>query len=78
MSVPQPAPVRPEDLGEDGYAWRRMHPVTPLLKGWKTVAAILIIVSTQLTDDIRRSAAPPRRRRTEGCRFPQRRRGQRP
>ena len=56
MSVPQPAPVRPEDLGEDGYAWRRMHPVTPLLKGWKTVAAILIIVSTQLTDDIRRSA----------------------
>lgn len=56
MSVPQPAPVRPEGLGEDGYAWRRMHPVTPLLKGWKTVAAILIIVSTQLTDDIRRSA----------------------
>lgn len=56
MSVPLPAPVRPEGVGEDGYAWRRMHPVTPLLKGWKSVAAILIVVSTQLTDNIRRSA----------------------
>ena len=56
MSVPQPAPVRPEGVGEDGYAWRRMHPVTPLLKGWKSVAAILVVASTQLTEDIRRTA----------------------
>ena len=54
MSVP--APVRPEGVGEDGYAWRRMHPVTPLLRGWKIIAAVLIIASTQFTGDIRGSA----------------------
>lgn len=54
MSVP--APVRPEGVGEDGYAWRRMHPVTPLLRGWKIIAAVLIIASTQFTGDIRGAA----------------------
>lgn len=54
MSI-QPAPVVPETAGEDGYAWQRMHPVTPLLKGWKAVVAVLVIASTQLTDDIRRA-----------------------
>ncbi len=51
-----PAPVRPEAVGEDGYAWRRMHPVTPLLRGWKIIAAVLIIASTQLTGDVRGAA----------------------
>ncbi len=50
-----PAPVVPEATGEDGYAWQRMHPVTPLLKGWKVVVAVLVIASTQLTEDIRRA-----------------------
>lgn len=54
MSVP--APVRPEGVGEDGYVWRRMHPVTPLLRGWKIIAAVLIIASTQFTGDIRGAA----------------------
>ena len=54
MSIP--APVRPEGVGEDGYVWRRMHPVTPLLRGWKIIAAVLIIASTQFTGDIRGAA----------------------
>jgi putative membrane protein len=56
MSVPELAPVRPEAVGDDGYAWRRMHPVTPLLRGWKIIAAVLIIASTQFTGDIRGAA----------------------
>ncbi|HEY0119144.1 MAG TPA: PH domain-containing protein, partial [Cellulomonas sp.] len=54
MSI-QPAPVVPEAVGEEGYAWQRMHPVTPLLKGWKVLVAVLVIAGTQLTDDIRRA-----------------------
>ena len=53
MSLPQPAPVVPEAVGEEGYAWRRMHPVTPLLKGWKIVVAVLVIGWTQFADNLR-------------------------
>ena len=52
----QPAPVVPELAGEDGYAWRRMHPVTPLLKGWKIVAAVLVVGFAQAGDDLRQAA----------------------
>lgn len=56
MSAAQPAPVVPEAAGEDGYAWRRMHPVTPVLKGWKVVVAVLVIGWAQAGDDLRRAA----------------------
>ncbi len=52
----QPAPVAAEGAGEDGYAWRRMHPVTPLLKGWKIVVAVLLVGWAQVGDDLRRAA----------------------
>lgn len=53
---PRPAPVVRETAGEDGYAWQRMHPVTPLLKGWKIVVAVLVIGWSQLADDLGRTA----------------------
>lgn len=34
--------------------WRRMHPVTPALKGWKIVVAVLVVVGYQAADDVRR------------------------
>lgn len=34
--------------------WRRMHPVTPALKGWKIVVAVLVVGGYQAADDVRR------------------------
>ena len=48
----QPAPVTPERLGEDEYAWRRMHPATPLLSGWKVLVAVLAVASVQAGDQL--------------------------
>lgn len=48
-----PARVVPEAAGEDGYAWRRMHPITPFLKGWKIVFAVLVVGWTQMADNVR-------------------------
>ncbi|ASR56331.1 PH domain-containing protein [Cellulomonas sp. PSBB021] len=37
-------------------AWRRVHPVTPALKGWKTLVAVVAIVGYQAADDVRSAA----------------------
>ncbi|CAM5788714.1 PH domain-containing protein [Cellulomonas persica] len=37
-------------------AWRRVHPVTPALKGWKSVVAVVVIVGYQAADDVRSAA----------------------
>jgi len=34
-------------------AWRRMHPVTPALKGWKAIVAVVAFASYQFADDVR-------------------------
>jgi len=47
-----PVPVVSEAAGAQGYAWQRMHPVTPLLKGWKVVVAVLVVGGSQFADDI--------------------------
>ena len=39
---------------EDVSGWRRMHPVTPALKGWKIVVAVLVVGGYQAADDVRR------------------------
>uniref|UniRef100_UPI001F0CBBC5 PH domain-containing protein n=1 Tax=Cellulomonas endophytica TaxID=2494735 RepID=UPI001F0CBBC5 len=41
--APTPVPVTPERTGEDGYAWRRMHPVTPVVRGWRVVVGLLAV-----------------------------------
>ncbi|SKC39647.1 putative membrane protein [Krasilnikoviella flava] len=32
--------------------WRRVHPVTPFVRGWAAVVAILVIASQQVLDDV--------------------------
>jgi putative membrane protein len=45
--APVPAPPA------DDLAWRRMHPVTPAVKGWKVLAAMLAVVAWNAADDVR-------------------------
>ncbi|HEX8496512.1 MAG TPA: PH domain-containing protein [Actinomycetales bacterium] len=40
--------------------WRRLHPLTPLVRGWKGVAAALVIVGQQRGDDLLREGLPGR------------------
>ena len=42
----------------DDPGWRRLHPVTPLLRAWKIVAAVLTVVVVQNTDEIVRADVP--------------------
>ncbi|WP_432561607.1 PH domain-containing protein [Kineococcus sp. SYSU DK003] len=49
------APVRAV-LADAG--WRRLHPVTPVLRAWKVVAAVLAVVVGQNVDDILRLDLP--------------------
>ncbi|OZB49946.1 MAG: hypothetical protein B7X40_04105 [Cellulomonas sp. 14-74-6] len=51
--VAGPAPVTAEAVGEDAYAWRRVHPITPLLRGWKALVAVLAIFAAQAGDNVR-------------------------
>jgi putative membrane protein len=50
VEPPAALPVAPP---EDGVEWRRMHPVTPAVKGWKFFAAIVAIVAYNAADDLR-------------------------
>ncbi len=43
----------PEAAGEEGYDWRRLHPVTPALRGWKALAAFVAILGFQMSDTLR-------------------------
>ena len=36
---------------EDGLEWRRMHPVTPVIRSWKAFAGIIAIGAWRFTDD---------------------------
>lgn len=36
----------------DSPAWRRMHPVTPLVRGWKVLAAVLLVLGYQTADNL--------------------------
>lgn len=54
--VAGPAPVTAETVGEEAYAWRRVHPITPLLRGWKALVAVLAIFAAQAGDNVRNLA----------------------
>ncbi|MBO3089951.1 PH domain-containing protein [Cellulomonas dongxiuzhuiae] len=43
----------PESAGEEGYDWRRLHPVTPALRGWKALVAFVAIIGFQMSDMLR-------------------------
>jgi len=40
----------------DPTVWRRMHPITPAIKGWKVLVGVLVVASYQFGDDLRRAA----------------------
>jgi len=46
-SAAAPPPGARRDL-----AWRRVHPVTPFVRGWAAVVAILVIAGQQVLDDV--------------------------
>lgn len=53
LAAAAPAAVVP---AADSVVWRRMHPVTPAIKGWKVLVAVLVFVTYQVGDDVRRAA----------------------
>ncbi|WP_448759862.1 PH domain-containing protein [Actinomyces oricola] len=38
-----------------GVTWRRVHPISPLLEGWKAITAVLAILTVQNLDDLIRA-----------------------
>lgn len=45
--------VGPPGLPDDaGLVWHRMHPITPLLSAWKTIAAVLVFAAWQLAPEV--------------------------
>ncbi|WP_240494074.1 PH domain-containing protein [Actinomyces gaoshouyii] len=52
-AVPKSARRRAMSLPK-GLSWRRVHPITPLVRGWRVVAALIAIVSWRALDDIER------------------------
>jgi putative membrane protein len=47
-ALPAAAPPAPEADGQ----WRRLHPVTPVIRGWKVLAVMLVIVVQQRSDEL--------------------------
>ncbi|MCL2849488.1 MAG: hypothetical protein FWE61_05535, partial [Micrococcales bacterium] len=36
----------------DSPAWRRMHPVTPAVRGWKVLVGVLVVLGYQTADSV--------------------------
>ncbi|MGK2349836.1 PH domain-containing protein [Actinomyces sp. W5033] len=51
MSAPGASAERRISLPPD-VEWRRMHPITPLLEGWKVITAVLVFATIQNGDDV--------------------------
>lgn len=43
----------PESAGEEDYDWRRLHPVTPALRGWKVLVGFVAVIGFQMSDTLR-------------------------
>lgn len=58
-ALPQPTPVaadpgpRAAEPDADDLAWRRMHPVTPAVKGWKVLVAVIAVIAWNAADQVR-------------------------
>ena len=55
---PAALPVQREPPTEDG--WHRLHPLTPLVRGWKVVAAMLVVVGQQRGGELVDAGLPSR------------------
>ncbi|KGM08745.1 membrane protein, partial [Cellulomonas bogoriensis 69B4 = DSM 16987] len=40
-------------MGESTLQWRRVHPVTPAVRGWKVLAVVLVIIAQQVSVNVR-------------------------
>lgn len=47
--TPSAAPARTDPAA---LPWRRFHPVTPVLKGWKVLLVLLVVLAQQGADDV--------------------------
>ncbi|MEV7973530.1 PH domain-containing protein [Cellulomonas sp. NPDC089187] len=56
MSAHRPITAGTAAQIEDGVQWRRMHPVTPAVKGWKVFVAALVVIGTQSADGVQELA----------------------
>lgn len=58
----QPAPVGPPAAGPGGtvdadrLTWRRFHPITPAIKGWKILVGVLVVVGMQFAENVQTAA----------------------
>jgi putative membrane protein len=56
--VPSSEPV-PKAVADEGH-WQRLHPLTPLVRGWKVLAAALVILGQQQGPELYRHGLPGR------------------
>jgi putative membrane protein len=45
--------------GASGEGWQRLHKVTPLLRGWKVIAVVLVIITQQSVEGFLSAAQTP-------------------
>ena len=38
--------------GEGGLSWRRMHPVTPVVRGWAAIVVLLFVAANNIGEDV--------------------------
>lgn len=58
-SFPGSAQPLPKAVADEGQ-WQRLHPLTPLVRGWKVLAAALVIVGQQQGPELFRHGLPGR------------------
>ena len=51
-STPDAGPPPPPSDRHDGLTWRRFHPVTPFIKGWKVLLALLVVAFYQGSENL--------------------------
>lgn len=49
-------PVALSEPAPESQVWRRMHPVTPALKGWRVLVGAIAVLGYQFGDDLRNAA----------------------
>src|SRR5665647_1178104 len=50
--LPPPPPPQGDVPSDAGLQWRRFDPVTPVIKGWKVLLVLLVILAQQTTDNL--------------------------
>ena len=58
-SLPGSPASLPKAVADEGR-WQRLHPLTPLVRGWKVLAAVLVLVGQQQGPELYRHGLPGR------------------